>query len=133
MSPGYPCGYSSLNPGFELWPWATRSLAQKACLHRLCINCSGETVLLGLARELGTEKGWVQGVGGFMEVDQSGDGPQWTCPREIGLQSCEIPQQPPAGLGSHRSRPLPKPGAQEVSYKDMGEGRGTGQRLPAQG
>lgn len=60
-----------------------------------------------------------------MEVDQSGVSPQWTCPRETGIQSCEIPQQPPTGLGSHRGHPPPKPGAQEVSYKEHGGGEGT--------
>lgn len=68
-----------------------------------------------------------------MEMDQSDDSPQWTCPGERGIQSCEIPQQPPAGLGSHRSSPPPRPGAQEVSYKERGGGEGGRPGPPAEG
>lgn len=52
-----------LSPGLtELYPWVTRSLAQ---MHRRLVftgwalTVVGRTVLLGLARELGTEKVWV--------------------------------------------------------------------------
>lgn len=57
------CGCGLPQPWLtELYPWVTRSLAQ---MHRRLVftgwalTVVGRTVLLGLARELGTEKGWV--------------------------------------------------------------------------